>query len=162
MSISIVSISAECQLRFPDNHPALCGPSVGSLPCRLPRPTPTQSDQAQISDSEDMIELSTLTTEQLAVVNTELEAGEVRKVEAFAGTGKTRCLRAWAQQNPQYDILRLSVSAIQAKESLSSTRPQGGLGAGKSSGRPPRVYMRGQAIEQLSPQHPPPPLGARK
>ncbi|CAN0532696.1 unnamed protein product, partial [Scytosiphon promiscuus] len=53
---------------------------------------------------------STLTPEQLAVVNTELEVGAVLKVEAFAGTGKARCLRAWAQQNPQYDILRLSVS----------------------------------------------------
>lgn len=46
------------------------------------------------------------------MVNTELEVGEVLKVEAFAGTGKTRCLRAWAQQNPQYDILRLSVSKL--------------------------------------------------
>ncbi|CAN0145928.1 unnamed protein product [Laminaria digitata] len=82
----------------------------------LPRPTTTQSDEdrslSQISASQDnRIDLSTFNAEQLAVVNTELDAGERLKVMAFAGTGKTHCLRAWAQEHPEYKrILLLSVS----------------------------------------------------
>lgn len=53
-----------------------------------------------------------LTSEQLAVVSTKLVAGERLKVLAFAGTGKTTCLQAWAEHNPRKNILYIAVSLV--------------------------------------------------
>lgn len=41
---------------------------------------------------------------------TDVKAGEVLTVLAFAGTGKTTCLRAYAQARPYLSILYLTVS----------------------------------------------------
>ena len=53
--------------------------------------------------------LSSLTAEQRAIVLSDVKAGEVLTVLAFAGTGKTTCLRAYAQARPHLRILYLTV-----------------------------------------------------
>lgn len=101
-------------IAFPGDYPALCGPRCcHSRACRIPRPTAARSDEddslSPVGASEN-IDLSTLTLEQLAVVFAELAEGEVLKVVAGAGTGKTRCLRAYSEQHPHEKILHMSVS----------------------------------------------------
>lgn len=53
--------------------------------------------------------LSSLTAEQRGIVLSDVRAGEVLTVLAFAGTGKTTCLRAYAQARPHLRILYLTV-----------------------------------------------------
>lgn len=62
--------------------------------------------------------MSKLTPEQQAVVNTSVFPGYLLKVVAFAGTGKTLCLRAWAQLHPNVNILYITVSKLQEGENL--------------------------------------------
>ena len=47
----------------------------------------------------------TLTAEQRRVVDTELKPGELMKVRAYAGTGKTRCLVEYANLRPRKQFL---------------------------------------------------------
>lgn len=53
-----------------------------------------------------------LTPEQQAVVDTDVRGGQILKVIAFAGTGKTTSLRAWAEKRPYLRILYIAVSLI--------------------------------------------------
>ena len=53
--------------------------------------------------------LSSLTSEQRSIVLTDVKPGEVLAVLAFAGTGKTTCLRAYAHARPHLRILYLTV-----------------------------------------------------
>ena len=57
-----------------------------------------------------LVDLSTLTNEQRLVVNAQLEIGQTLKVVAYAGTGKTVTLRAFAQTHPELKILYVAVS----------------------------------------------------
>ena len=49
--------------------------------------------------------MSTLTEEQKSVVETDCEPGEVIKVRAYAGTGKTRSLVEYAKRRPRKRFL---------------------------------------------------------
>ena len=64
------------------------------------------SAQAPCGDKSE----ACLTPEQQAVVETNVRAGEILKVVAFAGTGKTTCLREWAARRPHLRILYAAVS----------------------------------------------------
>lgn len=55
--------------------------------------------------------ISNLTAEQRSIVLADVKPGGVLTVLAFAGTGKTTCLRAYAQARPHLKILYLTVSA---------------------------------------------------
>ena len=48
---------------------------------------------------------STLTEEQMSIVNTDLGPGELMKVRAYAGTGKTRSLVEYAKKRPHMRFL---------------------------------------------------------
>ncbi|CAM9988488.1 unnamed protein product, partial [Ectocarpus fasciculatus] len=61
--------------------------------------------------------ISNLTAEQRSIVLADVKPGGVLTVLAFAGTGKTTCLRAYAQARPHLKILYLTVSSVR--------RPQG-------------------------------------
>lgn len=56
--------------------------------------------------------IANLTAEQRSIVLADVKAGGVLTVLAFAGTGKTTCLRAYAQARPHLKILYLTVSFI--------------------------------------------------
>lgn len=58
-----------------------------------------------------LMDLSTLTNEQRMVANTRVEKGQTLKVVAYAGTGKTVTLRAFAQMHPEFKILYVAVGA---------------------------------------------------
>lgn len=58
-----------------------------------------------------LVDLSTLTNEQRLVANAQLEKGQTLKVVAYAGTGKTVTLRAFAQTHPEFRILYVAVGA---------------------------------------------------
>lgn len=53
--------------------------------------------------------ISRLTAEQRSIALADVRPGEVLTVLAFAGTGKTTCLRAYAQARPHLRILYLTV-----------------------------------------------------
>ncbi|CAN0239455.1 unnamed protein product, partial [Ectocarpus sp. 13 AM-2016] len=53
-----------------------------------------------------------LTAEQRSIVLADVKPGGVLTVLAFAGTGKTTCLRAYAQARPHLKILYLTVSSV--------------------------------------------------
>jgi len=50
----------------------------------------------------------TLTVEQRRVVETDLNPGELMKIRAYAGTGKTRCLVEYAKLRPQKKFLYIA------------------------------------------------------
>ncbi|CAM9971552.1 unnamed protein product, partial [Laminaria digitata] len=66
--------------------------------------------------------LSSLTAEQRAIVLSDVKAGEVLTVLAFAGTGKTTCLRAYAQARPHLRILYLTFN-VSVREEAEKTFP---------------------------------------
>jgi len=52
-----------------------------------------------------------LTNQQRAVVNTKMEVGQTLVIRAYAGTGKTATLKAFAEKNPGLIILYVAVGA---------------------------------------------------
>lgn len=56
--------------------------------------------------------IANLTAEQRSIVLADVNPGEVLTVLAFAGTGKTTCLRAYAQARPHLRVLYLTVSFL--------------------------------------------------
>ncbi|CAM9169915.1 unnamed protein product, partial [Sphacelaria rigidula] len=58
----------------------------------------------------------TLTPEQRAVVNSEVGPSQILKILASAGTGKTFCLRAWAQSRPHLRILYIAFNNAVARD----------------------------------------------
>ncbi|EEB07719.1 DNA helicase I [Schizosaccharomyces japonicus yFS275] len=63
-----------------------------------------------------------LTQEQQDIVNCELNAGEILKVKAFAGTGKTRALYEFAKKRPNDKLLYVAFNKA-AKEEAESRFP---------------------------------------
>lgn len=59
---------------------------------------------------------SGLTAEQAAVVETDLQPGDLVKVQAYAGTGKTRCLRAYAESRPNTRFLYVAYNKAMQRE----------------------------------------------
>lgn len=115
----VVSQNVSC---LAGNHPDLCAPAFATPPYRLPWRATTQRDygcsQSQSSASRHHVDLSDLTPEQQAVVNAGVFPGYLLRVVAFAGTGKTLCLRAWAQLRPYTRILYISVSKLTEGETI--------------------------------------------
>lgn len=66
--------------------------------------------------------ISSLTSEQRSIVLADVKPGEVLTVLAFAGTGKTTCLRAYAQARPHLRVLYLTVRCLALQEGLASLR----------------------------------------
>ncbi|CAN0101944.1 unnamed protein product, partial [Hapterophycus canaliculatus] len=66
--------------------------------------------------------IANLTAEQRSIVLADVKAGEVLTVLAFAGTGKTTCLRAYAQARPHLNILYLTFN-VSVREEAEKTFP---------------------------------------
>lgn len=52
-----------------------------------------------------------LTNQQRAVVNAKIDVGQTLAVRAYAGTGKTATLKAFAKKNPRLNMLYVAVGA---------------------------------------------------
>lgn len=80
----------------------------------------TEDDDAGMSQSSNrsqaagperkLVDVSMLTNEQRLVASAHVEIGQTLKVVAYAGTGKTVTLRAFAQMHPEFKILYVAVS----------------------------------------------------
>ncbi|CAM9815047.1 unnamed protein product [Ectocarpus sp. 4 AP-2014] len=66
--------------------------------------------------------ISNLTAEQRSIVLADVKPGGVLTVLAFAGTGKTTCLRAYAQARPHLKILYLTFN-VSVREEAEKTFP---------------------------------------
>ncbi|CAM9340718.1 unnamed protein product, partial [Scytosiphon promiscuus] len=66
--------------------------------------------------------IANLTAEQRSIVLADVKAGGVLTVLAFAGTGKTTCLRAYAQARPHLKILYLTFN-VSVREEAEKTFP---------------------------------------
>lgn len=68
---------------------------------------------------QQVVDESMLTAEQREVVNTVLNVGQTLKVVAYAGTGKTATLRAYATRNPHLRTVYLAVSTSSSTRKFS-------------------------------------------
>ncbi|CAM9469278.1 unnamed protein product [Choristocarpus tenellus] len=66
--------------------------------------------------------MNRLTSEQRRIVLTNLKPGEVLSVVAFAGTGKTTCLRAYAMARPHLKVLYLAFN-VSVRDEAAATFP---------------------------------------
>ncbi|CAM9315558.1 unnamed protein product [Chrysoparadoxa australica] len=66
---------------------------------------------------------ASLTSEQKAIVHTDLKPGDILTVMAFAGTGKTTSLKAYAQARPNLRFLYLSYN-VAVKDQAALTFPK--------------------------------------
>ena len=66
-----------------------------------------------------------LTAELDAVISTDVAAGEILKVEAAAGSGKSTALRLYAARRPQCTTLYLTFTAAEAREKAADYKRHG-------------------------------------